>query len=69
MADRNMALFRLTGGEQGQAREESWRKRPVGLPEEVSAEEERAGTRKRDHVTPEKQSQQISGAGLVPSSE
>src|SRR3954454_8199435 len=33
LTDRSTALFRLTGGEQAQAREESWRKRPVTLPE------------------------------------
>ena len=42
LAERCTALFRLTGGEQAQARVESYRKRPVSLPREVSAEEERA---------------------------
>ncbi len=47
LVDRSTSLFRLTGGEQAQAREESWRKRPVSLPEKVSAEEERAVPAKR----------------------
>ena len=47
LADRSAALFHLTRGEQAQARVESWRKRPVGLPEKITAEEERAGARKK----------------------
>ena len=47
LAERSSALFRLTGGEQAQARVESWRKRPISLPEKVTAEEERAGARKQ----------------------
>ena len=46
LAERSTALFRLTAGEPAQARAESWRKRPIGLPEEITAEEERAGARK-----------------------
>src|SRR4051812_2381912 len=46
LTDRSTALFRLTGGEQAQAREESWRKRPVNLPEQITAEQERTGARK-----------------------
>ena len=47
LAERSSALFRLTGGDQAQARVESWRKRPISLPEKVTAEEERAGARKQ----------------------
>ena len=47
LVDRSTSLFRLTSGEQAQAREESWKKRPVSLPAKVSAEEERAVTTKR----------------------
>ena len=36
-------LLKLTHGLQPQARQESWRKRPFGLPEAMSADEERAG--------------------------
>jgi glycogen operon protein len=46
LAERSAALFRLTRGEQAQARVESWRKRPINLPEQITAEEERAGARK-----------------------
>jgi glycogen operon protein len=46
LAERSTALFQLTGGEQAQAREESWRKRPFELPDQVTAAEERAGARK-----------------------
>jgi glycogen operon protein len=46
LAERSTALFRLTGGEQAQARVESYRKRPISLPREVTAEEERAGGKK-----------------------
>jgi isoamylase len=46
LGGRSAALFQLTGGEQAQAREESWRKRPVNLPEKVTAHEERAGAKK-----------------------
>jgi glycogen operon protein len=53
LVERSTALFRLTGGEQARAREESWRKRPIRLPEEISAEEERAGTRKREQAAAE----------------
>jgi len=42
LAERSTALLRLTGGEQSQARVESYRKRPVSLPRKVTAEEERA---------------------------
>ncbi|HJT80081.1 MAG TPA: glycogen debranching enzyme GlgX, partial [Chthoniobacterales bacterium] len=52
LAERSAALFRLTRGEQAQAREESWRKRPIGLPEKVTAEEERAGGKKRAKAKP-----------------
>jgi isoamylase len=47
LGERSTALLQLTVGEQAQAREESWRKRPTTLPEEITAEEERAGARKR----------------------
>ena len=47
LAERSSALFRLARGEQAQAREESYRKRPVALPKQVTAEEERAGARKQ----------------------
>jgi glycogen operon protein len=46
LGERSSALLRLTAGEQTAAREESWRKRPTALPEEITAEEERAGARK-----------------------
>jgi hypothetical protein len=46
LGERSTALLQLTGGEQAQAREESWRKRPIHLPEKVTAEQERAGTKK-----------------------
>ena len=45
--DAGGGLLRLTVGEQAQAREESWRKRPVTLPPAVTAEEERAETKKK----------------------
>lgn len=44
---RGSCLLRLTRGTQEQAREESWKKRAVPLPAEVSAEEERAGGKKQ----------------------
>jgi isoamylase len=47
LVERSTSLFRLTGGEQAQARQESWRKRPVSLPAQVTAEEERSVTAKR----------------------
>jgi isoamylase len=40
---RAACLFKLTGGLQAQARQESWKKREIGLPEAMSADEERAG--------------------------
>jgi isoamylase len=46
VGDRAACLFKLTGGTQAQARQESWKKRPVGLPQAPSAEEERAGGKK-----------------------
>jgi isoamylase len=46
LKERSTALLRLTAGEQAQARVESWKKRPVTLPEKVTAEEERAGAKK-----------------------
>jgi glycogen operon protein len=46
LPERSAALFQLTGGDQALARSESWKKRPIVLPEEVTAEEERAGARK-----------------------
>ena len=46
LADRSTTLFGLIAGEQAQARQESYRKRPVTLPREVSAEEERADGKK-----------------------
>ncbi|MEY2539007.1 MAG: isoamylase [Verrucomicrobiota bacterium] len=47
LGERSACLLRLAGGEQAQAREESWKKRPVALPAEVTAEKERAPARKR----------------------
>ena len=47
LSERGAALLVLTGGEQAQARAESWRKRPTVLPEKITAEEERAGARKQ----------------------
>jgi len=47
LGDRSTALFRLAGGEQARAREESWKKRPVSLPPEISAEQERSVTTRR----------------------
>ena len=44
--DRSTCLFRLAGGAQAQARQESWKKREVALPLAVTAEEERAARRK-----------------------
>jgi glycogen operon protein len=52
LTERSAAVFRLTRGEQAQARVESWRKRPIGLPEQVTAEEERAGARKLAKTKP-----------------
>ena len=47
LKERNTALLRLSAGEQAQARAESWKKRPVTLPDKITAEEERpAGKRK-----------------------
>jgi isoamylase len=43
LTGRVMCLLKLTGGLQAQARRESWKKREIGLPEAMSAEEERAG--------------------------
>jgi len=45
LAGRAACLLKLTRGLQPQARQESWRKRPFGLPEAMSAEEERAAVR------------------------
>jgi isoamylase len=45
LADRSACLLKLSGGAQVQARQESWKKRPVEFPA-VSAEEERAGAKK-----------------------
>jgi glycogen operon protein len=47
LGERSAYLLRLTGGEQAQAREESWKKRPITLPEKVTAEEERGESKKR----------------------
>ena len=44
--ERSACLLRLSGGAQEQARQESWRKRHVGLPPALSAEEERAFRKK-----------------------
>lgn len=46
VADRAICLLGLTGGAQEQARQESWKKRQVGPPPALTAEEERAGGRK-----------------------
>jgi len=46
LGGRSACLFRLTRGLQAQARQESWKKREISLPEAFSAEEERAGGRK-----------------------
>ena len=45
--DRSSCLLRLAGGAQAQARQESWKKRQVGLPPAITAEEERAARKKR----------------------
>ena len=45
LAGRSACLFRLSRGLQAQARQESWKKREIGLPETFSAEEERASRR------------------------
>ncbi|HEY6206956.1 MAG TPA: glycogen debranching protein GlgX [Chthoniobacterales bacterium] len=45
LGGRAACLLKLTRGLQPQARQESWRKRPFGLPEAMSADEERAGGR------------------------
>jgi isoamylase len=42
LRDRSTCLLKLVAGAQAQARQESWKKRPVGIPI-VTAEEERAG--------------------------
>ena len=47
LTERSALLFRLAAGEQAQAREESWKKRPIQLPPQVTAEEERTITKKR----------------------
>jgi isoamylase len=47
LGERSAYLLRLTGGEQARAREESWKKRPITLPEKVTAEEERGESKKR----------------------
>ena len=46
LGDRSACLLRLAGGAQAQARQESWKKRQVGLPAEITAEEERAAHKK-----------------------
>jgi glycogen operon protein len=46
LQDRSSSLFRLSGGTQAQARQESWKKRRIELPTSPSAEEERAGKKK-----------------------
>jgi isoamylase len=43
LAGRAICLLKLSGGLQARARQESWKKREIGLPEAMSAEEERAG--------------------------
>ena len=40
--ERSICLLRLAGGAQAQARQESWKKRELGPPPEITAEEERA---------------------------
>jgi hypothetical protein len=45
LGGRAACLLKLTSGLQPQARQESWRKRPIGLPEATSAEEERGGSK------------------------
>ena len=46
LGDRSTCLLRLAGGAQAQARQESWKKRQVGLPPEITAEEERGAPKK-----------------------
>ena len=46
LGDRSTCLLRLAGGAQAQARQESWKKRQVGLPAEITAEEERGAPKK-----------------------
>ena len=41
LAERSVSILKLTGGAQEQARRESWKKRQVGLPEAISADQER----------------------------
>jgi isoamylase len=43
LGERSACLLRLTSAEHEQARQESWKKRPVEPPKAISAEEERAG--------------------------
>jgi glycogen operon protein len=43
---RAICLLRLAGGRQAQARQESWKKRHFGLPQAITAEEERKARRK-----------------------
>ncbi len=54
VVERSACLLRLAGGAQAQARQESWKKRQVGLPPALTAEEERAARRKRDGGTTRK---------------
>jgi isoamylase len=46
LGGRAACLLKLASGLQAQARQESWKKRHVGLPKALSAEEERAGGKK-----------------------
>ena len=46
LAGRSTCLLRLARGLQARARQESWKKRAIALPEALTAEEERAGGRK-----------------------
>jgi isoamylase len=48
LGGRAACLFKLTGGLQAQARQESWKKREIALPAAISAEEERAGGKQSD---------------------
>jgi len=46
LGDRAACLLRLAVGAQAQARQESWKRRPVALPEALSGEGEGAGGKK-----------------------
>lgn len=51
LAERASSLFRLVGGAQAQARQESWKKRQYGLPQAYTGEELRARRRASQEAT------------------